>query len=66
MKSRLICLSLAALGTIALANCAWIEEPWVNSKDQLKDERSRSVEEQQALRQRLFLAAGWRHIDLDD
>ena len=51
---------------IALASCAKIEEPWVNSKDQLKDERSRSVEEQQALRQRLFLAAGWRHIDLDE
>ncbi len=66
MKSRLICLSLAAVAMIALASCAKIEEPWVNSKDQLKDERSRSVEEQQALRQRLFLAAGWRHIDLDD
>ncbi len=66
MKSRLICLSLAAVGMIALASCAKIEEPWVNSKDQLKDERSRSVEEQQALRQRLFLAAGWRHIDLDE
>jgi hypothetical protein len=66
MKSRLICLSLAAVGMVALANCAKIEEPWVRSEDQLKDERSRSVEEQQALRQRLFLAAGWRHIDLDD
>jgi hypothetical protein len=66
MKSRLICLSLAAIGMIALANCAKIEEPWVNSRDQLKDERSRSVEEQQALRQRLFLAAGFRHIDLDE
>ncbi|MFQ5755083.1 MAG: hypothetical protein ACE5H7_03205 [Acidiferrobacterales bacterium] len=66
MKSRLVCLSLAASGMIALANCAKIEEPWVRSKDQLKDERSRSVEQQQALRQRLFLAAGYRHIDVDD
>jgi hypothetical protein len=66
MKSRLACLSVAAAGMIALANCAKIEEPWVQSKDQLKDERSRSVEAQQALRQRLFLAAGHRHIDVDD
>jgi hypothetical protein len=66
MKSRLACLSLAAGGMIALANCAKIEEPWVHSKDQLKDERSRSVEEQQALRQRLYLAAGFRHIDTAD
>ncbi len=66
MKSRLICLSLAAIGMIALANCAKIEEPWVRGEDQLKDERSRSVEEQQALRQRFFHAAGCRHIDLDD
>ncbi|MFQ5993861.1 MAG: hypothetical protein ACE5K1_02105 [Acidiferrobacterales bacterium] len=63
MGSKLVCLLFVVAGTIALASCAKIEEPWVRAEDQLQAERSRSLEQQQALRQRLFLDSGYRNSD---
>ncbi|MDX1488282.1 MAG: hypothetical protein R3268_08785 [Acidiferrobacterales bacterium] len=66
MKNRVIGLLLVAAGFTALTGCSKIEEPWVQSQDQLKMERERPQEQQQALRHRLLTAAGVREIDLAD
>lgn len=55
MSSRLTSLFLIAIGVIACTSCSKIQEPWVSGDDQLKEERSRSVEQQMQLRLRLSL-----------
>ncbi|MFQ5938231.1 MAG: hypothetical protein ACE5LB_17655 [Acidiferrobacterales bacterium] len=64
MKSKVVRLAFAAVGVILLSSCSRIEEPWVSNEDQLKQERSRSVAQQQILRQRLLLDSGFRNADL--
>ena len=64
MKNSVIGLLLVAAGFAALTGCSRIEEPWVQSEDQLKMERERPVEQQQALRHRLLTAAGVRETAL--
>ncbi len=53
MISRRASLFVVAIGLIALTSCSKIQEPWVSSDTQLKQERSRSVEQQMQLRNRL-------------
>lgn len=43
-----------AVGLLGLAGCSKVQEPWVPSKSYLQDERSRTGEEQQQLRERLL------------
>jgi hypothetical protein len=66
MKGKLVCLSLVTFGMVTLSSCAKIQEPWVQSENQLKQERTRTPEQQQALRQRLLLESGFRQINLAD
>ncbi len=63
MKNRVIGLLLVVAGILALTGCSRIEEPWVLTEDQLKTERERPPEQQQALRQRLLTAAGVRETE---
>ncbi|MDH3672689.1 MAG: hypothetical protein OES46_16280 [Gammaproteobacteria bacterium] len=53
MKSGLISLALIVVA-MATLGCSKIQEPWVSSDQQLRDERSRSVEQQQDLRRRIM------------
>ena len=55
MISRLQSLFVVAIGLIALTSCSKIEEPWVSSDTQLKEERSRSMAQREQLRFRLTL-----------
>lgn len=55
MISRLPSLFVVAIGLIALTSCSKIEEPWVSSDTQLKEERSRSMAQREQLRFRLTL-----------
>ncbi len=64
--SKLTYLLLVALGVVTLAGCAKVHEPWVSSDDQYKQERTRTPEQQAALRQRLLLESGFRQINLAD
>ncbi len=52
--ARALPLALVIIGL--LQGCTPIQEPWVEDEEMLKQERERSMEQQQALRQRL--AAG--------
>lgn len=55
MNSRLASVFVIAIGLIVFTSCSKIQEPWVSSDDQLKQERSRSMEQQMQLRSRLIL-----------
>jgi hypothetical protein len=66
MRGKFVYLLLVALGVVTLAGCAKVEEPWVPSENLLKQERTRSHEQQAALRNRLLLESGFRQINLAD
>ena len=66
MRDKLAYLLLVAFGLVLLAGCAKVEEPWVPSDSQLKQERMRTPEQQAALRHRLLLESGFRQINLAD
>ena len=66
MRDKLVHVLLVACGLVILAGCAKVEEPWVPSENQLKQERTRTPEQQAALRHRLLLESGFRQINLAD
>jgi hypothetical protein len=66
MRSKLVYLLLAACGLAIFAGCAKVQEPWVPSKNLLKQERMRSPDQQAALRHRLLIESGFRQINLAD
>jgi hypothetical protein len=66
MRAKLLWFALAALGMVMLASCAKVHEPWVSSESQLKQERTRTPDQQAALRHRLLMESGFRQINLAD
>lgn len=52
MKARTTGFIVLAVGLLGLGGCSKVQEPWVPSKSYLQDERSRTGEEQQQLRER--------------
>ncbi len=52
MKIRLVSLAFVGLAMVVLTGCSRVSEPW-DSRDVYKQERTRSAEQQKALRQRL-------------
>lgn len=67
MKIRLVTLTFVGLAMVALTGCAKVSEPW-DSRDVYEQERTRSAEQQQALRQRLahtqnVLVSGVAHAE---
>lgn len=65
MKIGLMGLTLIGLAMLALTSCSKISEPW-DTRDYFKQERARGAEQQQALRQRLFMESDSRRITLAD
>lgn len=59
MKNSLMSLALIVVA-MAILGCSKIQEPWVSSDQQLRNERSRSVEQQQDLRRRIMIIS---HIE---
>ncbi len=53
MKGGLTSLVLVVMALMILG-CSKIQEPWVTSDQQLRDERTRSVEQQRGLRHRIM------------
>ena len=53
VKGGLTSLVLVGMALMILG-CSKIQEPWVSSDQQLRDERSRSVEQQRGLRHRIM------------
>ena len=53
MKTKLISLILTAMAISMVAGCSKITEPW-DTRDYFKQERSRSVDQQEGLRHRVL------------
>ncbi len=53
MKRKLVSLILTAMAVTFMAGCSKISEPW-DTRDHFKQERSRSMDQQEGLRHRLL------------
>lgn len=53
-KTRATGFVVLAVSLLALAGCSRVQEPWVPSKSYLQNERDRTADEQQQLRERLL------------